>query len=344
MENKRLLWVDLIKCFLIVLVIWGHLIQYYGVGIQSIAWKAIYSFHMPLFMLLSGMFFSVKQSFWQCINSRLSQCLFPGVTASIVLFLVDQNGLTIGEAVKGMFTNLWFLKCLLLCTLFYYPIKKGGKWKYIGVAILCAFYLFVRFNIGAGNIYSIDVVDKIFNMFGGAFSFFYLLPFFATGDYLHSHNTLIYIKRKKVLIAILLILFFCLLHFFSSEMTVYFSASVFPLSSIHHFQRFICTSIYRYLIGFVGCLLFLLIAPSLVLCEENSLIKLMSNVGKQTLPIYVLQSFVVEWNIFHIPYESLCGNRLIIPILAVGVSVLLYGVALLIRKQKIVSLLLIGSR
>lgn len=167
-DKSRILWPDILKGILIILVIWGHLLQYYAIdGMASFEWRFIYSFHMPLFMLLSGMFFSVKQSFWQCVNKRLCQCLVPGITAAIILFLLGQNFMSIGEAVKGMFTNFWFLKCLLLCTLFYYPIKKGGKWKYIGIAILGAFYLFVRFNIGSGNIYKIDVINKVFNMFGG---------------------------------------------------------------------------------------------------------------------------------------------------------------------------------
>lgn len=344
MVNQRLLWVDLIKCSLIILVIWGHLVQYYGGGIQSIEWKVIYSFHMPLFMLLSGMFFSTKQSFGRCINKRLSQCLVPGITAAIVLLILGQNYMSIGGAIKGMFTNFWFLKCLLLCTLFYYPIKKGGIWKYIGITILCIFYLFIRFNIGAGNIYKIDVINKVFNMFGGAMSLFYLLPFFVIGNYFHSHNTLTKMKHKKTLIAILLILFCCLLYFFNSGMAVYFSESVFPLSDILQFKGFIYTSIYRYMIGIVGCLLFLLIATSLTFSEESPLAKLMSNIGKQTLSIYVLQSFVVEWNIFHIPYDFLCGNRCVIPFLAVIVSILLYGVTMLVKKQKIVSLLLLGSK
>lgn len=151
-------------------------------------------------------------------------------------------------------------------------------------------------------------------------------------------------KHTSPLLGILLMLSCFLLYFYNSSMVVYFSDSVFPLADIHQFRGFIYTSIYRYLIGLVGCFIFLLLATTLTLSEENLLVKLMSKLGKQTLSIYVLQSFVIEWNIFHIPYDSLCCNRYIIPFLAVAVSILLYGVTLLIKRQKIVSLLLIGSK
>lgn len=54
--QKRLIWADSLKGWLMVLVIIGHAIQ---VALQDACfdnhvWNIIYSFHMPAFMAISG--------------------------------------------------------------------------------------------------------------------------------------------------------------------------------------------------------------------------------------------------------------------------------------------------
>ena len=57
--RERILYIDAIKTVLIFLVIWGHTIQYTNAneGLGNPIAAFIYSFHMPMFMMLSGMFF-----------------------------------------------------------------------------------------------------------------------------------------------------------------------------------------------------------------------------------------------------------------------------------------------
>jgi len=65
MQNKRNNTIDIIKAVAIILVCIGHSIQF-GSGFNilseeiffdNICFKIIYSFHMPLFMLISGYLF-----------------------------------------------------------------------------------------------------------------------------------------------------------------------------------------------------------------------------------------------------------------------------------------------
>lgn len=54
-EKKKLLWIDNLRGFLILLVILGHCIQNTNSNYQSdILFCYIYSFHMPLFIFVSG--------------------------------------------------------------------------------------------------------------------------------------------------------------------------------------------------------------------------------------------------------------------------------------------------
>ena len=55
-KTKRIEWIDELKGFAIFLVVFGHLIQSKMLPVNGWLHSAIYSFHMPLFMFLSGMF------------------------------------------------------------------------------------------------------------------------------------------------------------------------------------------------------------------------------------------------------------------------------------------------
>ena len=57
MNKTRLVWVDSLKGWLMLLVVMGHAIQYCmndGECDSNYFWNLIYSFHMPAFMALSG--------------------------------------------------------------------------------------------------------------------------------------------------------------------------------------------------------------------------------------------------------------------------------------------------
>ena len=62
MDKKESFSWDLVKGMAIFLMLWGHCIQYCaqeaGGYLTDIVFKTIYTFHMPLFMLVSGYLFS----------------------------------------------------------------------------------------------------------------------------------------------------------------------------------------------------------------------------------------------------------------------------------------------
>ena len=73
MINERNLQLDGLKFFLVCLVVVGHCVQPFRYDSVSLGWiyGIIYSFHMPLFVMLSGYFFKVgvpKQELWKCIK------------------------------------------------------------------------------------------------------------------------------------------------------------------------------------------------------------------------------------------------------------------------------------
>lgn len=73
MREQRNLLVDCIKGGAIILVVLGHCIQFMGPSsynfFDNFRFKSIYSFHMPLFMAVSGYLFSVTIKKGICVRT-----------------------------------------------------------------------------------------------------------------------------------------------------------------------------------------------------------------------------------------------------------------------------------
>ena len=75
---------DMLKLFAIFLVVWGHCIQnlhtcdFY----EEPVYKIIYSFHMPLFMVISGYFSlsSMRATTGSFLKKKFNQLLLPSFT------------------------------------------------------------------------------------------------------------------------------------------------------------------------------------------------------------------------------------------------------------------------
>ena len=98
MSEKRNISIDVIKAVAVLLVILGHSIQY-GCGaeylestafFQNPLFEYIYSFHMPLFAMISGYLFYYtvsKRGFKEIIINRVQRLLVPILSWQVILCL-----------------------------------------------------------------------------------------------------------------------------------------------------------------------------------------------------------------------------------------------------------------
>lgn len=106
--SNRLHYIDNLRGFLIILVIVGHCIQNIDIDFDhNIIFRYIYSFHMPLFMFVSG-YVSYRRDYrWGLIRRRAIQLIVPFIAWAMVGMSVsgnpDWNWLTNPD------TALWFL-------------------------------------------------------------------------------------------------------------------------------------------------------------------------------------------------------------------------------------------
>lgn len=90
-QKERIFYWDVIKAFAIFLVVYGHCLQYLQVDTEK-CWSSctsgfIYSFHMPLFMMVSGYFARgiYTKSFADNLKHKTLQILLPSISTYIVV-------------------------------------------------------------------------------------------------------------------------------------------------------------------------------------------------------------------------------------------------------------------
>lgn len=136
--GKRVFWADTVKCFAIFLVLWGHSIQHLHPSDYSdnVIYKFIYSFHMPLFMMISGYFaVNISRNSWtKFIVKKTYQLLLPTLIPTIICcFIVFYKGEVFGFEFDNIplfaIGAVWFLKSLFLCYCIYYIVLKFQKYK-----------------------------------------------------------------------------------------------------------------------------------------------------------------------------------------------------------------------
>ena len=198
-NKERDLSIDVIKAFATILVIAGHVIQYTNVDFDhSIFFKIIYSFHMPLFMFISGYLMpeTINNSF---LRIKFKQLVIPFTLWSALLIALNNPEL-IKNADSYQFLDrlyklflqpddggLWFLWVLFLNFLVF-TLLRGRYQITLSVVIIISLTI-------------LQFINHDFALFGlGLFRWHYF--FFVFGFLAHNNNIL---KKLKINTWIILI-------------------------------------------------------------------------------------------------------------------------------------------
>lgn len=339
METKRIEYIDTLRGFAIFLVTLGHILENCGYRGQSLQ-NFIYSFHMPLFICISGFVvaysfdrklaktkeITIKQTF-SFILGKFKAIMLPyymWALVAIPLFFYTFNGaLDYNKVIDAVFisnSSYWFLPCLFgLCVMFiffkyilyWFPKKPrdNGVVKIAIIALLTAcllvFYYVTKY----------DYLRSIFS---------YIAPFFigvAMAEYKCIYNA---ICNNTHIYAISLIAFCLIVGIYIAPQTVF----------VGKISRFICG-----ILSIPVC--FNLFCNTNVLPQRAN--NWLNSIGQNTLIIYILQfSFIKS-----LPDLSGMNIFLQISILS-ALSILLIHLILLISKlfehNKLLRILFLGKK
>ena len=349
MKNKNPT-IDIVKGLAIILVVYGHVIEH-GMVVQggdyylNPLFKIIYTFHMPLFVFISGylMAFSLsKRSLAGNFKHKCDSLLVPfiflgsiGIAVSYALNILFGNSVGAPNFSQNLLDQLllkpsvWFLFTLFImsCLLLY-----SVNWeKRFGPAVFLVFY----FLIGIipykdyGCLYYIK--------------WFYL--FFLAGYFMNKYNMKITHKAVQAgVFLIALFLFIMLMPYWKTQDYIYINKMA--LGSTQDVLRLM----YRYLMGFLGIGMVFYIGILLTKIRQAAFLGV---IGRYSLDIYIIQMLIVE-GIYpriaykthsHIDFNSSVGLYVwtgLLVIFFVGLCMLISK--LLIRKNHLLSRLLLGGR
>lgn len=343
--KKRSPYIDIIKAILIILVIIGHSIQY-GSGstyletqsfFNNYLFKFIYSFHMPLFIMISGYlsYNSInKNTLKETVISKFKTLIVPLLVWSIIPFIINTNSfINIKESIKLFITtfstNLWFLWSLFYINILMKIINKYFK-DNIYIYILSILITFILPN---------TLIIKYFNIQFSLYSFMYF--FFLIGYFYKKYNLEEklhkYINNKTLIINT--IIFILLLIPFSTNDYIYTSGI-----NITTDYKQLVIDIYRYILGLSGSIEILLLVRIIINKLNKNIQDKLLYIGKNTLGIYIISSIIQPYLLPIITKNLSNINYLLIFIESFSVLIIsIIGIEL-IKKNKYLSKYLLGDK
>lgn len=310
--KKRELLPDVIRGFAIFLVVLGHCIQE-GSGsdfkmntmyFYDKVYQFIYSFHMPLFMIISGYFAwdSIEKmrgshEKWALLGKRSANLLIPvfGWTCFDYVRLLLEHGreypafLNAFSFIKNftvsLLTNAWFLWAVFWCFVIVFLMHCYFKDSII-LYIIGFLALFI-FPDGLGL---------------GAYK--YMMPYFIAAFYYRRWQKCSLEEKRKnftcmerikgvndwIKIVILGMLFAVLFVWFDENSFIYLSGYKLIGKDV---MRQLGIDFYRMIIGFVGAGLFILAWKKILKCFPNYRFPILASLGENSLGIYMISGYII---------------------------------------------------
>lgn len=325
--KRRINYIDRMKGMAILLVVMGHLYFYsYGQS-DSIVFRFISSFHMPLFMFLSGLV--ALPTTGRILLKKLYGLLLPMLFFGMCFTISFSQVSTIEE-------------CGTIFVSFIQKASKNGYWYLMSLALLNVSLQLFRLNKYNNKILDLLIVLVTYVVLFMAWRFtaqtidplcllnstdFY--PFFILGYFTSKYNWIEYLKTHNWMFSIALIGYLIL---FDRQ---------FPIHIVDSISE-------RFLVRF--CAITVIIMLFVERDNKDSMIEhTLAYMGRKTLDIYVLHYFVVcNINLIIVnAWLQATGNTplsfVVSLLLAISVTYVSIVLGYILHKSKILNKIVYGK-
>lgn len=324
--NKRDNAIDIAKGLGILLVVLGH----YDIPKSIGTW--IFSFHMPLFVFLSGYV-------WKCslksIRPMIKNWMFAGLIGCIVYYIKERDGAYFIRQLVGVFFGsaapyyrieinpaIWFLSCLIFIQLltWYLTKKKWGGWSIV-LAILLPLLgmLLSGYKNNSYIPWNIDVAC-------------FLFPFFILGHYTGINKLKITTYSNTCWMIILSVLFLGVLVLLKNIN-----------GSVNIYRLVYGNSLLLYYInGIMGSFGVLLLSYCISRVNNMKLINILCNIGQHTMIIMCYHQIlnIVGLKITRVVQDIAANNFLHIVVkysFFIAEIILLVVISMFIKKIRLIA-------
>lgn len=338
-KSQRLAFFDFLKMFAMFMVLWGHTIQHLQTGDVwgNSMHKIIYTFHLPLFMFISGYFSasSMKLDFIAFLKKKSIQLILPCVTWSIILYLIIYMMNTLINTSLSyspffvFFQHFWFLKSLFVCYII----------SYIGIRLTNSLPLYIILTLLIAHITTTHQIPIMY------FSFLCGLLLRIYFNRFMTHYKLLSVMSAIIYIAILTIT--------TGDLPLK-GINLIDLIKTHQISPSIIIYLGKILIGISSSIF--LVGLMYGLSKINSIKQYLENsyltkMGRHTLDIYILQSIFLETILPIIKIDKLGGVfsnlnfdiYIVFPILSFLIMIICTEIGILIQRNKTLDFLLLGN-
>lgn len=294
MESKttRYYYIDNIKAVLIALVVFGHLLETVSFAGKDYIYNVIYSFHMPAFAFMSGMLYKRKSG-----ARRLGRYILIYVVFQFLYMLF--NAYVLDTPTTVQFTTpywiLWYLVAMIFWTIAADYLDFTVKSGLAVIAVSVALALVIGYETSFGYYMSLSRTVSFF-------------PFYISGAYISKFRDRFASALKeisgaawKILSLVGVILCLCGIWIKRKEIncTWLYNSYSYDNAGYNAGIR---------LIFFIVAAVFIFFLLSFA-CNKK--IFLISTIGKNSLPVFLLHGFAVKY-LSHIQWAKYITHPLLV--------------------------------
>lgn len=350
--HTRSVFLDVLKAVAITLVLVGHAMQFgsgahcfiYSDFFDNVVFKTIYSFHMPLFMLISGYLFrsSVQRhSPRENLVSRFTSLLVPIMLWSIIPYIIrivsgDERGVFL--IVRAYFTtcigNFWFLWAVFYCSLIVLAVNKFCRDNVLVYIVIAVIMLFTP-----------DLNRlQLYKFMYGYFVVGYMWA--KSGKRVTNANI---VKLSAAFLAMGAI-YLGMFRLYGRDCYIYTTG--FSLIGKDMLRQF-GIDVFRFVVGIVGSCVVILFAAVLAYIAKHvnifgvicgKLAGFFGDVGKNTLGIYLVSTLIFTYIIKPLAWGLYGIDYVMTAIQTAAVMIVSLAVIWLIRRILVIGRWLLGGR
>lgn len=332
-SNSRIFLFDALKLFAIFMVLWGHAIQYLRSSdfTEEPVYRVIYSFHMPLFMMIVGFFFArtFRPGFFRIFCKKFRQLIYPTLVWCLIfsiLMTIKMRFPTFDYICQNYENYFWFLKCAFICCVLSYPICKLQTHRLL-----------------LGGVLIISQLPYSNNL---QISFMY--PCFLCGMALQWYAKDLQRINQFFLLAITGLIFIIGNYFLDAKL-YRLSMSAIYTEPLWANGYVIPLRLFRIVLG-VSATIFIICAMKLLIdkYKNSRFYGIISTIGVETLGIYILQSLILEYILArHINMDNISFgifNFIVAPLLSLILLLIIFAIIRILKFNQYTAAFFFGDR